>query len=72
MQRELLVWLERIILIVVAISSLGTLLALVGIRPRDPAWAHTLAVVGSILLCLQTVILDAIVGGMAFRVPGLL
>lgn len=67
-QSVLLVWVVRIILILVAIFSLGLFAALLGTQPREPAWAHTPAVIGSIFFCIQTVILDAIVWGMSFRV----
>jgi hypothetical protein len=60
------VWVVRGILILVALFSLGLLAALLGIRPRDPAWAHRLAVIGAVCFCFQTVILDAIVWGMTF------
>ena len=62
----LAVWAVRGILIFVALFSLGLLAALFGTQPREPAWAHTLAVIGAVLFCVQTVILDAIVWGMAF------
>jgi hypothetical protein len=62
----LAVWAVRGILILVALCSLGLLAALLGTRPRDPAWAHALAVIGVACFCIQTVILDAIVWGMAF------
>jgi len=64
----LAVWVVRGILIIVALFSLGLLAALLGTKPRDPAWAHMLAVIGAVLFCVQTVILDAIVWGTAFRV----
>jgi hypothetical protein len=63
----LAVWVVRGILILVALFSLGLLAALLGTKPRDPAWAHALAVIGAACFCIQTVILDAIVWGMAFR-----
>jgi hypothetical protein len=66
-QSVLMVWVVRVILILVALFSLGLLAALLGTRPREPAWAHALAVIGVICFCIQTVILDAIVWGTAFR-----
>jgi hypothetical protein len=54
-------WLVRLDLWTVAAASLGLLWALLAVEPRQPRWAHRLALVGSILFCLQTVILDAIV-----------
>jgi hypothetical protein len=59
-------WIVRGILILAALFSLGLLAALIGTKPRDPAWAHALGVIGAILFCFQTVILDAIVWGAAF------
>jgi hypothetical protein len=65
---NLAIWVVRGVLILAAIFSIGLLVALLGTRPRDPAWAHTLAVIGSVCFCIQTVILDAVVWGMAFRI----
>ncbi|MGB7537191.1 MAG: hypothetical protein WBM17_01510 [Anaerolineales bacterium] len=62
------VWVVRGILILVALFSLGLLAALLGTKPRDPARAHALAVIGAVCFCIQTVILDAIVWGTAFGV----
>jgi hypothetical protein len=62
----LAVGLVRGVLILVALFSLGLLAALLGIRPREPAWAHVLAVIGSVCFCLQTVVLDAVVWGSLF------
>lgn len=56
-----LLWLVRLDLWTVAAASLGLLCALLAVEPSQPRWAHRLALVGSILFCLQTVILDAIV-----------
>jgi hypothetical protein len=66
-QRLLLVWVVRIILILVGLFSLGLLAALSGTQPREPAWAHALAAIGSICFCIQTVLLDAIVWGILFK-----
>lgn len=60
------VWIVRGILLLAALFSLGLLAALIGTKPRDPAWAHALAVVGAACFCVQTVILDAIVWGAGF------
>jgi hypothetical protein len=62
----LAVWVVRGILILVALFSLGLLAALLGVKPRDPALAHALAVIGAVCFCIQTVILDAVVRGTAF------
>ena len=64
----LAVWIVRGVLILVALSSLGLLAALLGTKPRKPAWAHALAVTGAVLFCIQTVMLDAIVWGTAFGI----
>jgi hypothetical protein len=62
----LAVWVVRGILILTALFSLGLLAALLGTKPRDPAWAHALAVIGAMCFCIQTVALDAVVWGAAF------
>jgi hypothetical protein len=62
----LAVWVVRGVLILVALFSLGLLAALLGTKPRGPARAHALAVIGAACFCIQTVILDAIVWGTAF------
>ena len=62
------VWVVRGVLILVALFSLGLFIALLGLKPRQPMWAHTLAVIGSVCFCVQTVILDAVVWGAAFGV----
>jgi hypothetical protein len=64
---QLLVWLVRLDLILVAIASLGLLIALLKARPRKILWLHRLAVLGSVLFCFQTVILDAIVWAVNFH-----
>jgi hypothetical protein len=53
-------------LILAALFSLGLLAALLGTKPRDPAGAHALALIGAACFCIQTVLLDAIVWGAAF------
>jgi hypothetical protein len=60
------IWVVRGVLILAALFSLGLLAALLGTKPRDPAGAHALAVIGAICFCVQTVLLDAIVWGAAF------
>jgi hypothetical protein len=64
----LAVWIVRGVLILAAVFSLGLLAALLGAQPGEPAWAHGLAIVGCVFFCVQTVILDAIVWGMSFRI----
>jgi hypothetical protein len=53
-------------LVLAALFSLGLLAALLGTRPRKPAWAHALAVAGAVCFCIQTVILDAGIWGVLF------
>lgn len=61
-------WIVKIVLAVVAVASLGLLIALLKVEPRQPGWSHKLAVIGCILFCFQTVILDAMIWGTLFRV----
>ncbi|NLF02271.1 MAG: hypothetical protein GX601_14970, partial [Anaerolineales bacterium] len=51
----------RLVLALVGLAALGMLLALLGLRPRRPAWAYCLAVAGTVPFILQTAILDALV-----------
>lgn len=62
-----LLWLVRLDLAIVAVASLALLFALIKVKPRLPRWAHTLAIVGATLFCLQTVVLDAILWSALFR-----
>jgi hypothetical protein len=55
-----LLWIVRVVLAVVGIASLGLFFALMTVKPRQPWWAHRIAVVGSVGFCIQTVLLDAI------------
>jgi hypothetical protein len=48
----------RLVLALVALGSVGLLLALLSLRPREPAIGYRLAVAGVLAFCLQTVILD--------------
>ena len=53
-------WLAiRLTLASVGMGSLGLLVALLTLRPRQPAWAYGLAVIGCIAFCVQTALLDA-------------
>ena len=61
-------WVVRIVLAMVGLASVGLLFALLKVEPRQPRWAHRLAVIGCFGFCLQTAILDAIVWVAFFRV----
>lgn len=65
---QLWVWLVKIVLAVVAAGSLGLLGALLKVQPRQPAWAHRIAIIGSMAFCFQTLVLDAIIWGSLFQV----
>jgi hypothetical protein len=62
----ILLWIVRVVLAVVGVASLGLLYALVNVKPRQPWWAHRMAVIGSVAFCIQTVLLDAIIWGALF------
>ena len=51
----------QLALFAVAAGSIGLLVALLALHPRQTTWAYRLAVAGSMVFCLQTAILDAIV-----------
>jgi len=65
---EALRWTTRLVLIVVGLASLGLLAALLTLSPKEPAWAHRLAVAGIAVFSIQTAVLDAIVWSVYF--PG--
>jgi hypothetical protein len=57
-----LLWLGiRLVLAVVGLASVALLLALLGLRPRQPVSAYWLAVAGSLAFCIQTAVLDLLV-----------
>jgi hypothetical protein len=62
-----LAWLVRLDLAVVGLASLGLIFALLKVEPRQPRWAHVLAVAGSVGFCIQTVLLDAIIWAALFQ-----
>jgi len=64
---QFLVFLVRIDLVLVAIASLSLLVALIKVQPHKSTWLHRLAILGCILFCFQTVILDAIVWVLNFH-----
>jgi hypothetical protein len=53
-------WSIRVVLALVAVGSLGILVALLALRPREPVAGWGLAVAGCAAFCFQTVVLDAI------------
>ena len=50
----------RLVLAAVGLGSLGLLVALLTLRPREPAWAHALAALGCAAFSVQTALLDAL------------
>lgn len=53
-------WLSiRLVLYLVAAGSIGLLVALLVLQPRQSSWAYRLAVAGSVAFCFQTALLDA-------------
>ena len=62
-----LLWMVRLVLVVVGAASVSLFVALLKIKPRQPVWAHRIALVGSLAFCLQTAILDAILWGAFYR-----
>ena len=56
-----LFWIVRIVLAVVGFASIGLLIALLNVEPRQPLWAHKIAIFGALGFCTQTAILDAII-----------
>jgi hypothetical protein len=64
-----LLWLGvRLVLALVGLGSVGLLLALLTLRPRRPATAYWLAVVGSVAFFFQTTVLDLFVWTASFPV----
>lgn len=62
----ILIWVVKLDLALVAAGSLGLLLAVVTTKPRPSTTRYILAILGSAVLCLQTVVLDAIVWSFYF------
>ena len=57
-----LLWLAvRLVLLVVGLGAVALLLALLSLRPRQPAMAYWSAVVGGVAFCAQTAVLDLFV-----------
>jgi hypothetical protein len=59
-------WVIRAVLATVGLASLGLVVALLGVRPREPEWTHWLAVTGSAVFCIHTGVLDALIWPMLF------
>jgi hypothetical protein len=51
----------RTVLALVALGAGGLVAALVWVEPRNPRWAHTLALVGAVAFFLHTAVLDGLV-----------
>jgi hypothetical protein len=61
-QPSTILWLGiRLVLVAVAIGSVALLLAMLSLRPRQPAGAYWLAVAGCVAFCIQTAVLDLFV-----------
>ena len=67
MNSPAMVWLVRLVLAVVGLGSLGLFFALLKVEPPRPRWTQSLAVIGSIGFCIQTVLLDAVIWGALFH-----
>ena len=61
-------WSVRAVLAVVGLASLSLFAALLKVSPRQPAWAHRLALIGGAAFCLQTALMDAVLWSAHFRV----
>jgi mannose/fructose/N-acetylgalactosamine-specific phosphotransferase system component IIC len=61
------VWLVRLDLGLVAVGSLGLLLAVIYLKPRMLTRSRFAAILGGAALSLQTVVLDAIIWSVYFR-----
>jgi hypothetical protein len=57
----------RTVLFLVAIGSLGILIAVASATPRAGDWSYWLAILGATAFCVQTVVLDAFVWPAYFR-----
>ncbi len=59
---SLLKWIAvRTVLFLVALGSAGILAAVITTTGREHAWGRRLAILGALLFCLQTVVLDAFI-----------
>ena len=57
----------RAVLFIVGFASLALIIALLTLQPRNPDTAYWLAVVGSILFCVQTLVMDAFIWAANFK-----
>jgi uncharacterized membrane protein len=57
----------RAVLFIVGFASLALTIALLTLQPRNPDISYWLAVVGSILFCVQTLIMDAFIWAANFK-----
>jgi hypothetical protein len=57
----------KIDLIVVGLASVALFFSLLSVEPRQPTWAYWMAAIGSVFFCIQTVLLDAIIWGVFFK-----
>jgi hypothetical protein len=60
-------WAVRILLAWIGLASLGLLYALFTLEPVRSKAGHRLALLGALLFCFQTVVLDAVVWAAYFR-----
>lgn len=65
---RIFLWLVRVDLWMVAAASLALFLALLKVAPRQPSTSQRLAVLGAIVFCVQTVLLDALAWVIYFRI----
>ncbi len=66
---SLLTWvLIRVVLFTVGIASVLLLISIIKVQPNEPKWAYRLAIAGAVAFCNQTMILDALVWPVYFRV----
>jgi heme/copper-type cytochrome/quinol oxidase subunit 1 len=57
----------RAVLFIAGFASLALTIALLTLQPRNPDTSYWLAVVGSILFCVQTLIMDSFIWAANFK-----
>ena len=63
-----LTWISvRAVLFIVGFASLALIIALLTIQPRVPDVSYWLAVIGAVLFCLQTLIMDSFIWAANFK-----